>query len=181
VSQTEKSPTPSTHNPGTHDPTHQATGEFDLTAGTVLTGEQAQAFGDVFSRRIVQLSRQPALTPSQASFIDDVVAYGSRNIVNCLDNGMRLPDGMAGMLRHEAATFAEWASLPPASEPIGNPDRVHGQGVIEALSPLTDFAASIKSQPSRRPNAEDFGSIVVTAFGDMVAASAQPLVLDGYL
>jgi len=163
---------------------HPEIGEIE--AGAAVTGEQAIGLGDIFSRKILELSRKPGpeLTTVDIRFIDHVSDLAARNLIYGLDRrGMRLPDSPATQdLQARAQTLITNAGLQGEPSTYAAPKPHERPPLASVLEPLAGGGLiSLRDKPDLRPNVEDFAVSAVVAFGDMVQASGGELRLDTYL
>lgn len=151
---------------------HPETGE--IGAGMIISAEQAMALGRIFEAKIAYLSRRRNLTHQEINFLSRTAELGARNVAYLYDTyPARLSEGLAAELTSRADTWVNHARGVTSSSP----------DVPSAMERLArnSVQVSLSTNPYLRPNAEDFASAAVKAFGDLVDANGGQLEVDEYL
>lgn len=156
---------------------HPETGE--LSQGSVLSGEQAQALGQLFHDKVYQLSsKKEDLTLAEATLVDQVVDLGSRVVVMAEDReGFSLPVDSADQKKLMSSAYQmvtgsgeRW----PLDHAVESPS-----DVIAVMHGLTGGAVGMRRNPHTRLATEDYAMSIMPYLGAMVAENGG-LTLDGY-
>lgn len=148
-----------------------------------LSGERAEAFGDLISRRINQIKAKPEaeLSKDERSFAAWTADFGACIIVHGVSEfGLELPTDAAHELQEFAQTFADNAGLRELTVAAPTNEAETQQDALSHLKRLTKGKAIwyFEKNPALRGTLEDFAALAVTTFGSMVQASEKPVILD---
>jgi hypothetical protein len=139
-----------------------------FTAGHPLSAEQAQQLGDLFTNKIVDLSRQPELDFHEKSFIDTVVDSSAQSLDYLInERQMKMPLQAAKRVYITGWPLAEEAGIKLVKPELN-----------DVLKAVADNDTGIRGRGYMRLHAEDFAKEAVTALASVVESNGGHLILD---
>lgn len=153
---------------------HPEAGEFNQ--GAVVNAEQAKKLGEVFSGKVLELSRKAELSTADMAFLDNVVDIGTRNIV--VNPGAQLPvesEHVRELVKASAHLYRESAQTWPLDHDVSSSQDIH-----TVMNGLTGNAVGVRGNPALRTPIEDYAMHIVPYFGEVVAQNGD-LQLDAYM